>query len=341
MIRAPRRVVTAIAAVATPFALVACSSGGSDDSSDESLVVYSGRDEELVAPLIEQFEDSSGIDVEVRYADTPAMAAQLLEEGEGTDADVFLSQDAGALGALAAEGMFIELPADVTDAVPEKYTSKDGTWVALTGRARVIAYDSERLSEDDVPADVSALTSEEWKGRFGIVPDNASFQAFVTAMRVTEGEDAAREWLEGIEANDPQIFSKNGELLEAVNSGAVEVGLINHYYWASSETDLDEMRAQLKFGEPGTVSALVNVTGAGILTGAADSDAAQEFVEFLVSDEAQEYFLTETAEYPLVEGMDAPPGVPELNDLGGPDIDLAELASLEETVDLITSVGLL
>lgn len=341
MIRAPRRVVTAIAAVATPFGLVACSSGGSNDSSDESLVVYSGRDEELVAPLIEQFEDSSGIDAEVRYADTPAMAAQLLEEGEGTDADVFLSQDAGALGALAAEGMFIELPADVTDAVPEKYTSKDGTWVALTGRARVIAYDSERLSEDDVPADVSTLTSEEWKGRFGIVPDNASFQAFVTAMRVTEGEDAAREWLEGIEANDPQIFSKNGELLEAVNSGAVEVGLINHYYWASSETDLDEMRAQLKFGEPGTVSALVNVTGAGILTGAADSDAAQEFVEFLVSNEAQEYFLTETAEYPLVEGMDAPPGVPELNDLGGPDIDLAELASLEETVDLITSVGLL
>ncbi|MET2010443.1 iron ABC transporter substrate-binding protein [Microbacterium chocolatum] len=330
------------------LALTACAgtdapAEATDDAADgpRTLTVYSGRDAELVDPLIEMFEDRSGIDVEVRYAGTTELAAQLLEEGDRTPAQVFLSQDAGALGAVAEAGMFTTLPDEVTDLVPAEYTSKDDSWVGLTGRARVIAYDSEKYTADQVPGDVLELTEPEWAGKVGIVPSNASFQAFVTALRVSEGEEAAQAWLEGLVANDSPVYARNGELLEAVNAGAVDLGLINHYYWARSEQDPTTLRAQLKFGDPGSISALVNVTGAGILTGAADSTEAAEFVEFLVSEEAQTYFLEETFEYPLVGDLAGPEGVPARDELGGPDIDLSDLSSLEETVAMITAAGLL
>jgi len=308
---------------------------------ERTLTLYSGRDEELVAPLIEKFETASGIDVEVRYAGSTELAAQLLEEGDRTPAQVFLSQDSGSLGVLAAKGLLAPLPAEVTAAVPARYTSTDGSWVGLTGRARVIAYDSHAYTAEQVPADVWELTKPEWNGKVAIAPSNASFQAFVTALRVAEGEDRAREWVDAMVANNVQTYAKNGEILEAVNTGVVPLGLINHYYWARSEQDPTTLRAQLKFGEPGSVSSLVNVTGAAVLASSADSSAAREFVEYLVSEPAQTYFAQETAEYPLVDGVAAPAGVPALSELGGADVDLAQLSSVQDTVALLTQAGLL
>lgn len=333
---------------AAALVLSACSSPRTEPASatpdadaERTLVVYSGRDAELIDPLIETFEKDSGIAVRVRYAGTTELAAQLLEEGERTPAQVFLSQDAGALGAVSAAGLFAPLPGEITSAVVEDYTSADGSWVGVTGRARVIAYDSQKHEAASVPGDVRTLTQPEWAGKVGIVPTNASFQAFVTALRVAEGEDAARSWLEGMKANGAQIYARNGELLEAVNAGAVELGLINHYYWARSEQDPTTLRAQLRFGDPGSVSALVNVTGAGVLAGSADSPEAREFVSFLVSPKAQTYFVEETYEYPLIDGIDGPENLPALEELGGLDLDLSQLASLQDTVALLTSVGLL
>lgn len=335
-------------ALAGALALTACSAptapaDGGDETADadRSLVVYSGRDAELVDPLIERFEAASGIRVDVRYAGTTELAAQLLEEGEETPAQVFLSQDAGALGALAEAGRFAELPAEITERVAAEYTSRDGSWVGLTGRARVIAYDSQTYTADQIPGDVFELLEPQWQGKVGIAPANASFQAFVTALRVTEGEERARAWLEGLRAGGAQVYSSNGDMLEAVNAGTLPLALLNHYYWARSEQDPATLRAQLRFGDPGTVSALVNVTGAGILTGAADSDEAREFVEYLVSEDAQTYFVEETYEYPLAGDLAGPVGVPPLADLGAPDLDLADLSSLQETVALLTDVGLL
>jgi iron(III) transport system substrate-binding protein len=317
----------------------ACGTGAA--AGDEgTLVLYSGRDEGLVGPLIERFEQASGIDVEARYGSTTELAAQLLEEGDATPAEVFLSQDAGALGALAAADRLAPLPAPVTAAVDPAYSGGGGTWVGLTGRARVVAYDSQELTADQVPGDVTQLTQPQWRGRFAIAPTNASFQAFVTALRVTTGEEATRAWLQELKANQPQILPSNGAILEAVDTGAVDLGLINHYYWARSETDPAGLRAQIKFGDPGTVSALVNVSGAGVLAGAAEDPDARRLVEFLVGPEAQTYFAQETAEYPLAADVPGPRGVPPLDQLDGPDIDLSELASLERTVAMLTDVGL-
>ncbi len=335
------RALLALSVIAA-LTLGACSSANNeaDDEKEDSLVVYSGRDLELVEPLIKLFETKSGIKVEIRDAGSTELAAQLLEEGANTPAQVFLSQESGALGVLAEADLLAKLPDSITDAVPAEYTSHNDTWVGLTGRARVIAYDSETLDAADVPDDVFELLEPKWKGKFAIAPTNASFQAFVTALRVSEGEEAAEEWLKGLVANDAQVFEKNGAILDAVNTGEVELGLINHYYWARFDGDPTTQRAKIAFGKPGSVSALVNVTGAGILTGAKDSTAAKEFVEFLISEEAQTYFLEETAEYPLALEGQSPTGVPALADLGGPDIDLAKLASLEATVALLTKVGL-
>ncbi len=358
-LRARDAIVTAFAASA--LLLTGCSSGGSGSTStdtatdtdtsaqaqpdgDRSLVVYAGRSEDLVGPLIEQFEESSGITVKVRYANSIEMAAQLLEEGERTPAQVFLSQEAGALGALRDASLLVPLPEEITGAVDPKYTSADDTWVALTGRARVVIYDSEELSADDVPRDVHELTDPAWKGRVGFAPTNASFQSFVTAMRVLEGEEAAEEWLNGLIENDAEVFPGNSPILEAVNTGAVDVGLVNHYYWVVAAAEAggpDSMRAQMQFGEPGSTSALVNVTGAGILTGSEDSEEALEFVQFLVSEQAQTFFVEQTGEYSLVPGAPSPANVPTLEELQGPEIDYSELADLEGTIELLTKVGLI
>ena len=327
--------------LATALTASACSSDAASSAEDEALVVYSGRNPELIEPLVKIFEDESGIDVDLRDGNSTELAAQLLEEGENTPAEVFLSQDAGALGVLTNEGLLAALPEDVTSVVPPEYTSKDGSWVGLTGRARVVAYDSQTVSAEQVPTNVDELLDPKWKGQVGVAPTNASFQAFITALRVVEGEEAAKTWLQGLLANEPQIFENNGAILEAVNSGALQLGLINHYYWAAYEGDPTTQRAQIAFGEPGSVSALVNVSGVAIMSpSAGDADAA-EFVEFLVSQKAQTYFLAETAEYPLALDGQSPAGVPPLSDLGGPDIDLSDLASLQETVALLTEAGLL
>jgi iron(III) transport system substrate-binding protein len=340
--------VAALVAGATVFALAGCTQAAeptpaAETTSDGAFTLYSGRDEALIQPLIDQFEEQSGISVEVRYGNTAELGALLLEEGDATPAQVFLAQDAGALGALANADLFTTLPAATTDVVPAGFTSTDDTWVGVTGRARVISYDSEALSAADVPASVDAFTDPAWAGRFGIAPTNASFQAFVTAYRVLNGEEAADEWVAAIAATDPVIFDNNRAILAAVNDGVIEAGLLNHYYWfaMAAETGEENMRAQLSYPEAGDAGSIVNVTGAGLLAGAAEDADALEFIEYLVGADAQQYFVDETYEYPLRAGIDAPTGLPELESLINPDLDLADLDTLADTQALLGKHGLI
>ncbi|WP_110182790.1 extracellular solute-binding protein [Nocardioides solisilvae] len=326
-----RRTSVVLAALALA-PLTAC--GGEAD-----LVVYVGRDEALIGPLIEQFEEEHDLEVETRYAATPDTLALLMEEGEDTPADAFISQDAGALGALAQAGMLRSLPEETTSRVLPDFTSADGSWVGVTGRARVIAYNPDQVDEDEVPDTVAALTDPTWAGRVGMPPTNASFQAFVTGFRASQGDDAAREWLEGMVANDVQTFENNLDTLEAVENGTVDLGLVNHYYLQGMRAELgaENVDTELKFLRAGDPGALVNVTGIGVLS---DTPAAEELAAWLVSDEAQEYFVEETFEYPLVPGIAGPEGMPELTSLRGPIEDLAELEDLEATLAMIEEAGL-
>lgn len=314
-----------------------------EPTADGTFTLYSGRDEELVQPLIDQFEAETGIEVEVRYGNTAELGALLLEEGDASPADVFLSQDAGALGALSQAGLFMTLPDDITGAVPAGFTSTDGSWVGVTGRARVVVYDGETLTADDLPDTIDGYVTDEWSGRLAVAPTNASFQSFVTALRVLDGEDAAADWVTALAANDPKIFEGNSQILTAVDQGAVELGLINHYYWygAAAEVGAENMRAQLKFLEAGDAGSIVNVTGAGILNGSATDADALEFVRYLVSLDAQTYFVEQTFEYPLLPGVAAPAGLPSLESLINPALDLSDLDDLATTQRLLADAGLI
>ena len=318
------------------------SAGGEQASAGEPVVVYSGRSEELIAPLFAEFTAETGTPVEVRYGDTAEMAAQIIEEGDASPADLYYGQDAGALGALDSAGMCGPLPEAIAEVVPSAYRSADGTWTGVTGRARVIAYDSSALTADQVPGSVLELTDPMWRGEVAIAPTNGSFQAFVTAMRVALGDDATREWLQGLIDNDVRLYEKNGLIRDAVDAGEVQLGLINHYYWyeKAAEVGEDAMNVQVSFAEPGDPGALVNVSGACIITGSDNQAGADELLTWLLSDTAQQWFVDTTYEYPLIAGVDGPAGVPALADVQGPDIPLAELEDLPGTLQMLQDVGL-
>ena len=344
-----------VAAAVAALTLASCGSAsetGTDaageSSADEagartgSLVVYSGRSEDLVAPLLAKFTTQTGIPVEVRYGDSAELAAQLVEEGERSPADIYFGQDAGALGALDAAGMCAPLPESLIGAVPAEYQSTNGTWTGVTGRARVIAYDPRQVSAEEVPTSVLELTDPRWKGQVAIAPTNGSFQAFVTAMRVAIGDDATREWLQGMVENDARIYEKNSLIRDAVDSGEVQLGLINHYYWyqKAAEAGEDAMNVQLSFPAPGDPGALVNIAGACVIPSAQNADNADALLTWMLTPDVQEWFVTQTYEYPLVAGVKVPEGLPALETLKGPDISLAQLGDLPGTLQMLQEVGL-
>jgi len=317
--------------------------GGTSAAADHKVVLYSGRNEKLVRPILEKFTADTGIQVEARYGSTAEMAAQMMEEGDRTPAEVFLAQDAGALGAVAREGLVAKLPATTLDAVPADYRDDEGRWVGVTGRARVLVYDGKALKSDQLPQHVAELTAPEWKGKVGVAPTNASFQSFVTAMRVTEGEDKTQAFLEGLAANEPQIREKNGQIVADVDAGKIPVGLVNHYYLGELAKEkgakVEDLNAKLHFFPGGDLGGLVNVSGVALATHQPDEDG-QKLVDYLLSAEAQKAFVDETSEYPLVAGVEGPAGLPALKDLTQPDVDLNDLDSLAETVDMVKKAGL-
>lgn len=335
-------------ALVLALALTACA--GADPGSPEptatadaetSITVYSGRSEELVGPLLEQFTEETGIEVEARYGDTAEMANLILTEGENSPADVFFAQDAGALGAVAREGLLSELPSELLDQVDPRFRSPTGEWVGVSGRARVVAYNTDTLAESDLPDSIFGFTDPEWDGRIGWAPTNGSFQAFVTALRVIEGDERTREWLEGIQANDPKVYEGNNPALDAVIAGEVDVAFINHYYLMRRLAESPNVSAANYFLTGGDPGALVNVAGAGVLSTSDAPDPAERLIAFLLSDEAQAYFAQETKEYPLTDAVEADAELPPLSEIGTPEIDLSDLSDLEGTLELLQEVGIL
>lgn len=306
------------------------------------LVVYSGRSEELVGPLIEMFEKETGIDVAVNYGDTAEMAATILEEGSNSPADVYYGQDAGALGALTNAEILQELPGDVLALVNPTFRAPEGQWVGTSGRVRVVVYNTDILAEADLPASILDYTDPKWSGKIGWAPTNGSFQAFVTALRVTAGEEEARAWLEGIQANQPKVYANNLAVLEAVAAGEVEVGFINHYYLFRKLAEEGEgFPARNYFFSNGDIGGLVNVAGVGILKTTEHQEAAEAFVRFLLSPEAQAFFREETKEYPLASGVAPEESLPALDSLILPEIDLNNLQDLAGTLELLQELGIL
>jgi len=335
MARPPRTIRALGALITLTLVLTACG-GGEDDP----LVVYSGRNENLVGPVLAAFTEQTGIPVEVRYGDTAELAIQLLEEGARSPADLYFAQDAGALSAIEAAGRFATLPADVVDLIDPRYRSRDGRWVGVTGRSRVLVH-STTLSSDELPDTVFDLVDPRWRGLIAWAPTNGSFQSFVTAMRLVHGEQATRAWLEGIVANQPIVLTNNTGIVETVGRGEALIGLTNQYYLPRFTAEDPNFPAANHY-LPGDVGGMVNVAGIGVLESSGRIDAANELVRFLLSEEIQRAFAerVDAAEFPLRPGVSSTL-LPSLESLGAPDIDLGRLEDLAGTLELLNAVGAL
>lgn len=323
----------------------ASSSGGAETQPESNtLVIYSGRSESLVGPLIDQFSAATGIEVEVLYGSTAEVAATLLEEGENSPADIFYAQDPGGLGAVSDTGLLVPLPAETLAKTESRFQSESGDWVGISGRARVLVYNTEVLSPAELPASLEELTEPQWRGRIGWAPTNGSFQAMVTAMRQVWGEDKTREWLQGIQANEPVVYPKNTPIVEAVGKGEVDIGLVNHYYLFRFIAEQgEEFPARNHFLPDGGPGSLIMVSGAGILQTADNPENAQRFLDFMLSLPAQQYFASQTFEYPVIEGVAIEGILTPLDELSPQAIDLplSSMADLEGTALLLSDLGLL
>jgi iron(III) transport system substrate-binding protein len=330
-----RRLIPALAAIALIAALAAC------DGGRDPLTIYSGRDEALIGPLLEQFAETNDIDIDVRYGETADLALLIAEEGENTPADVFLSQSPGAVGFLANEGLLGELSTEELAAVDARFESDDGRWVGLSARQRVLVYNEEIVDEADLPDSVLDLTGEAYAGDVALAPTNGSFQDFVTAMRQIEGEDVTAQWLGDMQANGSPTYADNSSIVDAVARGEVPMGLVNHYYnYRKLEEDPDAPSHNYMFPNGDVGSLLIASTGS-IVAGTDKQDDASAFIDYLLSDDAQQFYSEETFEYPLTEGIEPPAELPPLESLETPAIDLNDLGSLQETARLIEESGLL
>ena len=288
---------------------------------------------------IDDFTAETGIEVEVRYGDTPEMGAALLEEGGDTPADVFYSQDAGATGALAKADLLAELPDATMARVDERYRPSEGNaWVGVTGRARVIVYHPDLV--DDLPEGVLDLVDPKYKDKVAWVPGNASFQAFVTALRVKLGEDGARSWLEDMKANGAKVYENNIEVLDAVNAGEVPIGLINHYYWAQHLAEsgvVAEGQAHLPRGRRSRRPRQRQHRGHHHQRRRQPGGPAVRRLPAVRA--GPDPLRHRDVRVPAGDGIPDPKGVPPLADLEGLDVDLNELDSLETTQALLTDLG--
>lgn len=306
------------------------------------LVIYSGRKESLVGPIIEQFKDATGIDVKVKYGKTGEIAATILEEGDKSPADVFFAQDPGGLGAIANADMLKILPDSILGKVPSWAVSGESLWVGISGRARAVVYNTENVDPADLPDTLEGFTDPKWKGRIGWPPTNGSFQAMVTAMRVKWGEEKTREWLKGIQANEPIVYPKNTPTVAAAGAGEIDVGFVNHYYlYRFLASEGDEFGARNHYLEGDGPGSLVLVAGAGILKTGKNQDNAERFLSFMLSKVAQQYFAGQTYEYPVVEGVKVSRILVPIDEVTKVEIDMADLEDLKGTQVLLRDLGLI
>jgi iron(III) transport system substrate-binding protein len=296
----------------------------------ETLTIYSGRSEELVGPIIDQFSKATGIKVQVRYGKTSEMAATIMEEGRNSPADVFFAQDPAGLGAVAH--LFATIPDSILNQVETRFRSPQGEWVGISGRARVVVYNTQQLSEADLPDDIWDFTDPKWNGRM----------AMVTAMQVLWGEEKTKQWLLGIQANNPKVYPKNTPIVAAAGSGEIDVGFVNHYYLfrflAEQGESFPARNYYLSGGGPGAV---ILVAGAGILETSQNRESAESFLEFMLSPVAQQYFAGQTFEYPVVEGVSTHPLLKPLSEINSSEIDMADMAALEGTLELLRETGVI
>jgi iron(III) transport system substrate-binding protein len=306
-----------------------------------TLTLYSGRGEplvgELISHIVDQYDD---FEVDPRYHGSTDLVNQIREEGEASPADVFFSVNAGALGVLADEGLAATLPDDVAGKVDSAYRDDDNQWVGTSGRARTVPYNTDQFSESDIPDDIFAFPdADQFQDVMGWAPSYGSFQAFVTAMRILNGEDETKAWLEGMLDQGIEPYSDEFTVARRIADGELGAGFTNHYYIQRVVDNRDDPPIATAFtdGDAGTI---FNVAGAAVVSATDQSDLAANFVRHLLSAEAQEYFAVRTFEYPLIPEVEPVGELPTVDELNPPELDLTQLSDIGPTLDLMREAGI-
>lgn len=325
-------------AVAASLATAGCSS----DDDGPSIVVYNAQHEQLLEELAPQFTDETGIEVELRNGSDLELAAQLVQEGDASPADVFLTENSPAMSQVERAGLFSELPDSALSPIPEQFRPASGLWTGFVARSTVLVYNTDLVDPAELPASILDLADPEWEGRISFSPTGADFQAIVAGVLELEGEDATRDWLEGIQSNGT-VYDGNNVVLESVNAGESEIGIIYHYYWYRDQAESGEVsdNTELYFFGDQDPGAFVSVSGAGVLASSDDKGDAEKFVEFLTGETGQQGLADSYAlEYPLNPAVDLDPPVKPFSELQPPPVDVSDLDG-EKVVELMTEVGFL
>ncbi|MEJ0003846.1 MAG: iron ABC transporter substrate-binding protein [Pararobbsia sp.] len=309
-----------------------------------SLTLYSAQHEQLTELLAKDFEKASGISVNVRDGEGPALAAQLVTEGGASPADVYFTENSPELMLLEEKGLLAPVAATTLQVVPARYSSPTGAWVGVVARENVLAYNTAKVQPAQLPASLFDLALPQWKGKVGIAPSDADFLPLVSAVFAVKGHDATVQWLKGMKTNS-QIFDDDEGVVAAVNRGGVATGLINNYYWARLHIGLGDAatRSAIHHFGNGDVGALVVVSGAAVLKSSKNADAAQQFLAYLVSERGQKLMAGSHIdfEYPLRPGVSADPVLKPFDQLNPPAINVEKLGDDSQAAKLLREAGLL
>jgi iron(III) transport system substrate-binding protein len=325
--------------VSTLGAAVALTGCGSDT---EKLTVYSAQHESLVRAMLEDFTEQTGIELEFRDANDSELANQIVQEGDASPADVFLTENSPSIDVVDKAGLLAPLEESTLEQVGEQYRPDSGNWVGFAARSTVLAYNPADIAEAELPASILDLAAPEWQGRVGIAAGGADFQAIVSAVLAIEGEDATREWLTGLERN-AEVYASNTAVMKAVDESEIDVGVMYHYYWYRDQAEggLVGDDAELHYFRNQDPGAFLSVSGAGVLASSDQQEDAQRLVEFLTSATAQERLADSSAlEYAVGTGVASAEALPPLDSLQAPDVDPGSLDAPLVT-ELMQDVGLL
>ena len=339
------RLLAVAGSVLTLMIATACGGGGGNaPAADDpnALVVYNAQHEAVTKTWADMFTKQTGINVVIRNGKDFELANQIKQEGEKSPAEVFLTENSPAMAVVEDAGMFADVDPATLDQVPKDYSTSSGKWVGIAARATVFVYNTSKVSEADLPKSLLDLANPEWHGRWGAAPGGADFQAIVSALLQLEGERVTAEWLEDMKTGYKN-YSGNNTVLQGVNAGEVDGGIIYHYYWYRDQANTKENSANTKLhyfrGEdPG---AFISVSGGGVLRTAKHHDEAQEFLKFITSKAGQQSLADSTdLEYPVGSGVAAAPALEPLKDLDAPSVNPSELNG-PQVVELMTQAGLI
>ncbi|WP_339376639.1 iron ABC transporter substrate-binding protein [Nodularia sp. NIES-3585] len=306
----------------------------------KTLTIYSGRSEKLISPLLEQAKKDLGMNIQVRYGDTAELAIALLEEGKNSRADLFFAQDAGALGTLERRNLTLPISSNLLNQVVPRFRSPQGKWLGISGRARVLNYNTNLVKKEHLPKSVWDLVRPQWRGKVAWAPTNGSFQSFVTAMRVLEGEPRTLQWLKAMKANGVKDYRNNTAIVEALGRGETQIGLVNHYYLANFKKTNSNFPVAAHYTNQDAAS-MFNIAGVAIMNSTKQKPEVEKFIGYLLRPSSQAYFAKETNEYPVVSGVAAPVNQVPLNQIKTPNVNLTNLNDLPGTLDLLQEAGVL